>query len=302
MQTEGTPIPSEQPLQKKERPPIGMILLSLFLVYSAYTQLYSLKIPFIIFGPFVIEGIGSIVFKLFSAAASLGILYGIIKRKSWTVTVALLWYGFSILQAVVHAILSIAYQSTLPEAYKRMPDMPVVSNNEPIVLASIIVVSVLAFVIDGVICWYLYSEKSYFAMDGISRVDSIDFKQLVIIDSILVKRAVAAVLDYLLYIAVTVVSIYLGVGWFLAITGFWILYFPGLEGILGYTPFKGLFDLKLVKDNRKDARFFAAFQRHLLDPIDFMFFGSVALLVAKIRPDQKRLGDMFAHTHIELAP
>jgi len=302
MQIEGTPNPSEQPIQKKERPPVGIIVLSLFLIYSTYTQLASIEITFIIFGPFVIEGVGAIIFKLVTAAASLGILYGIIKRKGWTVKAALIWYGFSSLHVLSHVTLSILYQNNLPEAYSRVPDLPVVFNNEPAVLASIIAVSVISLVINGTVCWYLYSERGYFAVDGISRVDSIDFHQLATLDAILVKRALAAALDYVFYVAITAVFIYLGVGWFLAVAGLWIIYFPGLEGILGYTLFKGLFDLKLVKENRKDARFFVAFQRHLLDPIDFAFFGSVALLVAKIRPDHKRLGDMFADTHIELVP
>jgi len=80
----------------------------------------------------------------------------------------------------------------------------------------------------------------------------------------------------------------------------WFIYFPVVEGIFGYTLFKGLFDLKVVPDRRRDSHFAVSLKRHLLDPVDFAFFGLVGIILVKSRDDHKRLGDMVAYSHVAL--
>ena len=129
----------------------------------------------------------------------------------------------------------------------------------------------------------------------------------------LARRCWAATLDYLFYFGMFYIyvrfvgaeneqGIYEAKGFshFIAIVLIWFIYFPVMEGIVGYTVFKGVFDLKVVQERRQDYRFMVAFKRHLLDPIDFFFFGIVAIILVKTRSDHKRLGDIVAHSKVVL--
>lgn len=140
-----------------------------------------------------------------------------------------------------------------------------------------------------------------------------DYQEYVRYEPLLARRASAAILDYALVFAVCAAYIKLvgtegadgtyranGLHHLVVLWLFWFLYFPVVEGIFGYTLFKGAFGLKVVPDKRRDSRFAVAFKRHLLDPVDFAFFGVVGLILVKTRDDHKRLGDMVAYCHIEL--
>jgi uncharacterized RDD family membrane protein YckC len=140
-----------------------------------------------------------------------------------------------------------------------------------------------------------------------------DYHDIVAYDPLLARRSWAAFLDYLFCFGLVCVYIYLagerkeaglyevkGFSHLFTILLIWIIYFPGVEGIFGYTCFKGLFDLKIVPENRRDSLFVVSFKRHILDPIDFAFFGTVAVILVKVRSDHKRLGDMFAHSKVLL--
>jgi hypothetical protein len=54
----------------------------------------------------------------------------------------------------------------------------------------------------------------------------------------------------------------------------------------------------MVCEKKLNSRVGTAFKRHLLDPVDFAFFGLVAIILVKTRDDHKRLGDMVADSHI----
>jgi uncharacterized RDD family membrane protein YckC len=140
-----------------------------------------------------------------------------------------------------------------------------------------------------------------------------DYQEYVKYEPFLARRAWAATLDYLLYggIVFGYVNFFgteneqgmieaKGIQHVLAVMFLWLLYFPTMEGMFGFTLFKGLFDLKIAPERRKDFRFAVAFKRHLLDPIDFFLFGVVAIILVKTREDHKRLGDMLAHSRVVL--
>jgi uncharacterized RDD family membrane protein YckC len=76
----------------------------------------------------------------------------------------------------------------------------------------------------------------------------------------------------------------------------WLIYFPFIESRLGYTLGKGLFDIKVVRERKSDSPFFVSLKRHLLDPVDFFFFGFVAVLLVKFTMKHKRLGEFWAHS------
>ena len=137
------------------------------------------------------------------------------------------------------------------------------------------------------------------------------YKEYLSYQPLLFRRAWATVLDYLLfYLMVTAYAAYFGrpVGWFtfyvhgiqhiIGILFIWFLYFPLFEGVAGYTLFKGLFDLRVQRDRKTDFPFFVSLKRHLADPIDFVFFGAVGIVVSSVRADHKRIGDLFARARV----
>ena len=140
-----------------------------------------------------------------------------------------------------------------------------------------------------------------------------EYEEYVRYEPQLARRAFAAMLDYGVYFLVFFAYVKFfgepnengqyeakGIHHVLAVMLLWVLYFPCSEGAFGATPFKYLLDLKVKPERRKDYRFTAALKRHLLDPIDFFLFGIVAIVLVKTSSEQKRLGDMFAHTNVVL--
>lgn len=110
----------------------------------------------------------------------------------------------------------------------------------------------------------------------------------------LARRVAAALLDYMLFFGLLIGYAALfgeaqgdgrfyvyGIGHLFATAFLWFLYFPVTEGVWGFTLFKGLFDLKVVSDRRKDFDVIVALKRHLFDPIDFFIFGLVAIILVK---------------------
>jgi uncharacterized RDD family membrane protein YckC len=136
-----------------------------------------------------------------------------------------------------------------------------------------------------------------------------DRQEYINYEPFLARRAWAAILDYNLFGGIlygymivfgTVEeggrAVVHGAIHFLPITVLWVLYFPVMEGVFGFTLFKGVLDLKIMPDRSTDSRVLVALKRHLLDPIDFLLFGIVAIVLVKTRDDHKRLGDIIAHS------
>ena len=131
-------------------------------------------------------------------------------------------------------------------------------------------------------------------------------------DRILARRIWAAMIDYLVYFLLLILYSYFfgevqewgfkenGGFAFKVNPGFlptillWFLYFPIVESLLGYTLGKGILDLRVVPKDRNDFSFIISLKRHLLDPIDFAFFGLVGILLIKFSKEHKRLGDFWA--------
>jgi uncharacterized RDD family membrane protein YckC len=125
------------------------------------------------------------------------------------------------------------------------------------------------------------------------------------------RRAFAAMCDYALYSMIVVVYVIycgqkiasgmwllMGPHHFVILALIWVLYFPIMESLFGFTLFKGVFDLRVALDKKSDIRLFACFKRHLADPIDYGPLGLVALILARTNPARKRLGDKWGRTHV----
>jgi uncharacterized RDD family membrane protein YckC len=137
------------------------------------------------------------------------------------------------------------------------------------------------------------------------------YEEYLVYQRVLARRASAAVLDYLLFSGmlwayaaffgdwVVDLAFYVhGVRHILGMAFLWILYFPIVESIWGYTLFKGLFDLRVVQDRKTDFPFWVSLKRHLLDPIDFALFGAVAAVISTVNADHKRIGDFVARARV----
>lgn len=76
----------------------------------------------------------------------------------------------------------------------------------------------------------------------------------------------------------------------------WFVYFIVIEAEYGATLGHKSFYLKVMSIDRKEIDFIHALKRHLLDPIDILFYGIPALIAVKYSVRHQRLGDMWAQT------
>lgn len=76
----------------------------------------------------------------------------------------------------------------------------------------------------------------------------------------------------------------------------WFIYFVVIEAEYGATLGHKSFDIKVMTIDRKDIEFTHALKRHLLDPIDILFYGIPAFIAVKYSLRHQRLGDMWAQT------
>lgn len=127
---------------------------------------------------------------------------------------------------------------------------------------------------------------------------------------ILRKRIFAFILDYLIYFTFCLFYlIYFGdrdnqntysVSGLIAlpIFVFWIIYFIITESILKATLGHYLLDLKVIQIDNKEIEIKHSFKRHVLDFLDFSFFGLPAYINIKNSERGQRIGDLFAKTTI----
>lgn len=122
------------------------------------------------------------------------------------------------------------------------------------------------------------------------------------------KRIIVTLLDYALFLLSTYLYIILAGHdndeggktvsglLFLPIPIAWFIYFVVIEACYSATlAHQGLY-LKVVTVERKEIEFTHALKRHLLDPIDFFFYGIPAIIAIKNSDKHQRLGDMWAKT------
>jgi uncharacterized RDD family membrane protein YckC len=124
----------------------------------------------------------------------------------------------------------------------------------------------------------------------------------------LLRRTFATIIDYGLYLgffiwAVTTFGVPNDEGGY-SLSGLkgiwveivWLIYFPIIESIAGQTLGKKMLGLKVVTKNGNSISFWQALRRHLVDILDFCFFGIGAFIAIKNTPNHQRLGDLWAKT------
>lgn len=76
----------------------------------------------------------------------------------------------------------------------------------------------------------------------------------------------------------------------------WFLYFVVVEATYGATLAHQALYLKVTTFDRKEIGLTQAFKRHLLDPIDILFWGIPGIISIKNTDKHQRLGDLWAKT------
>ncbi|MFT5893000.1 MAG: putative RDD family membrane protein YckC [Dokdonia sp.] len=125
------------------------------------------------------------------------------------------------------------------------------------------------------------------------------------------RRITAGFIDYtIIYLFSFFIIILLGVpvpdGSYYELNGvpaltpiaFWLLMTVGIEITVGATIGNLLLGLKAIPMNGQYRKltFVESFKRHLLDPVDMIFFGFVGIIVIKNTEKNQRIGDLWAKT------
>ncbi len=132
--------------------------------------------------------------------------------------------------------------------------------------------------------------------------------------SLLCRRAVAAVLDYVVFSgAVFAIAVLMGdpddsgsyrlhgLGTLFVLL-LWFSMFPVAESLFQKSLGKHLLRLRIQTIDRRPAAFNQYLRRRLLDPIDLVAFeGLVAVLAVSLSERRQRLGDMWAGTQVVVA-
>jgi uncharacterized RDD family membrane protein YckC len=128
--------------------------------------------------------------------------------------------------------------------------------------------------------------------------------------SILNKRIIATISDYIIYCAFFYVYVDIfgieqvdgtkvvsGIS-ALPVFVFWFGYFVIMEVSFGGTVGHLAFNLKVISVDGNDANFVQTLKRRVSDPLDFFLFGLPAYITAKNSPLSQRIGDMWAKTKV----
>lgn len=147
--------------QKKEKIPTGIIILLIYIGLSVLKDLWNLRTPIILIGPFVLSKTISISYRLFSIAILLTCFYGILKKANWARKLSLAWFGFGILFVLVHFVLSFLYKSELTNFYLGSS-----FSSEYSIMLSILARTTFVIIVNSVICWYVDGQKNFFVRSG----------------------------------------------------------------------------------------------------------------------------------------
>jgi len=140
------------PLHWSNLPPGIKVLVAYTGVIALFYLLYLLfgitRPISILFGN-VFYGTAATVIELASLGLLIAIIYGLIKRHFWVFWVSLAWFSFGALNAIV----SLLWFQAEFDALKSI----------------LVVSSLVVIVLNGVIVWYVYSEKEYFKVKHLNK-------------------------------------------------------------------------------------------------------------------------------------
>ncbi|SFJ76797.1 RDD family protein [Myroides guanonis] len=130
-------------------------------------------------------------------------------------------------------------------------------------------------------------------------------------EKFITRRIIAGIIDYTIIFSLTSLYIYIfgesdsegtynvsGIRTF-PIFIFWLIYICIVEITLKSTLGNYIVGLKPIDlQTEKSINFKQSFLRHIVDLVDMMFFGIVAIMVIKNSKESQRLGDLLAKTKV----
>ena len=136
---------SQNKLHWKNLPPGIKVLVTYVGVIALFYLLYLIfgisKPVSVVFGNFI-YGTKATMIEFASLVLLLSIIYGLVKRHYWVFYISLTWFSFGLLNAVVSLVRF---------------------NSEFDVLKNILLISsFVVIILNGVIVWYVYTEKRFF--------------------------------------------------------------------------------------------------------------------------------------------
>jgi hypothetical protein len=146
---------------KPTKYPIGMILLCIYLGYSLILKLWGLQDRTMLFGPLILSRFLIYSYYIIGVMILSISLIGVLKRKQWARSVVLGWFGFLILFTLTEFIVTLLYKSEVIELYQKLYPSYVGVGDLTIMLSKFFGVSIM-LVINSIICWYVYSRKTFF--------------------------------------------------------------------------------------------------------------------------------------------
>ena len=101
--------------KSKDKLPTGLIFILLLLGFGFISILTDLSNPVLQLGPFVVSGIGGLIYQIIVLGVIGVIFYGLYLRMKWAPKIAIYWYSFSIILAILNLVSIFAIPSIYDE-------------------------------------------------------------------------------------------------------------------------------------------------------------------------------------------
>jgi hypothetical protein len=143
--------------------PAGIILLLILVGLNGLSILWSLRNPAIQLGQLLLTGVSALPIILIMFTVLGIIFYGIIRRYAWARMIAICWYVFTMLLAIVNLISFIMNNAMYDQFYSETLGAELASKIPPFATTIMLVSSLFFSLVFGIIIVsYLKMKKDYF--------------------------------------------------------------------------------------------------------------------------------------------
>jgi hypothetical protein len=147
----------------REKVPVGMILILIYLGFSILGGIQSLFNPSIQFGPLIITGAIALLPAIISLTIISLIFYGILKRKIFSQKLAIYWFLYTIIIGIINLISFIInptiYDFIMQEALGQESSLPEI---RAVMMFVVGIGALISMGLSILIIIYLKKRKDYF--------------------------------------------------------------------------------------------------------------------------------------------
>ncbi|MBI5001908.1 hypothetical protein HZC31_00830 [Candidatus Woesearchaeota archaeon] len=149
--------------QKKQKMPIGMIIILILIGLGILSLVSTLAHPIFQLGPFMIGGVSAVIVLLLIIAILCAVVFGIIKKFMWARKLAIGWYIFSMISQVLNLVFFLLNTSMYDAYYKEVLGAEVSAfMTQSAITGALIVAMLYSWVIGSIVIIYLYRKKDFF--------------------------------------------------------------------------------------------------------------------------------------------